>query len=185
MKVKGLQIALTGNMRSGKDTVAQYLIEHYGFNRFAFGDGIVDTTKNLFPNKYTTGEKPRKLLQDFGQYCVAIDKNVWVDYLFRAMFDKGIDPVVDNVVITDLRQPHEYEKLKETGFTIVRVEANPSLRKKRIIESGEVFSEETFRHSTEQFVKDFKVDYVIDNNHTTEKLHKQIDSMILDMIGGF
>jgi dephospho-CoA kinase len=181
--IKGLQIALTGEMRSGKDTVGKYLVEHYGFKRFAFGDGIVKTCKKLFPEAFRHG-KPRKLLQDFGQFCVAQDKNVWVNFLFKEMLWNDIDPLEDNVVITDLRQPHEYEKLLETGFTIVRVNCKPALRKQRIIDSGEHYDPETFNHSTEKYVRTFEVDWELSNNGTHDELLSQVDNLITNLTGG-
>jgi dephospho-CoA kinase len=179
----GLQLALTGEMRSGKDFVGKYLVEQHGFKRFAFGDGIVKTCKKLFPEAFE-GEKPRKLLQDFGQFCVAQDKLVWVRYLFKEMLYQGIDPVVDNVVITDLRQPHEYQHLLESGFTIARVNSKPVIRKQRIISAGETYNDETFNHSTEKFVRTFEVDYELYNNGTKEELISQVKKMLLNMTGG-
>jgi hypothetical protein len=140
---KGVQVALTGQMRSGKDTVGKFLIEKYGFKRFAFGDGIVRTCQNLFPSKFLTEEKPRELLQEFGQFCVSLDKNVWVNYLFKEMMKSDIYPVEDNVVITDLR-------------------------KQRIISSGEKYDPKIFNYVTEQFVKTFEVDFEIENNGTKD-----------------
>jgi dephospho-CoA kinase len=180
---KGVQIALAGEMRSGKDTVANYLIEEHGFKRFAFGDGIVKTGQRLFPDQFEKG-KPRKLLQDFGQACVAIDKNVWVNFMFREMLFQGVDPVEDNVVITDLRQPHEYEKLVESGFQIARVNCKPYIRKQRILEAGDNFSEEQFNHSTEQHIRTFEVDFELDNNGTKEQLIEQTKVMLMNITGG-
>jgi len=183
MAFEGLQIGLTGEMRSGKDAVGEYLVREHGFKRFAFGDGIVKTTRKLFPEQFES-VKPRKLLQEFGQFCVSLDESVWVRYLFREMLYQGIDPVVDNVVITDLRQPHEYEHLLESGFTIVRVNTKPALRKERIISNGESYSDETFYHSTEKHIRTFDVDYELDNNGTLEVLTDQVDAMLRDMTGG-
>jgi dephospho-CoA kinase len=182
--IKGVQIALAGEMRSGKDTVGKYLIEKYGFKRFAFGDGIVKTAQRLFPEQFEQGEKPRQLLQEFGQHCVSIDKNVWVNQLFKEMLWNGIDPLEDNVVITDLRQPHEHEKLVESGFQIVRVNAKPHIRKQRIIDAGETFSETRFNHITEQFVRDFEVDFELDNNRTEKELLEQVEVMLMNITGG-
>ncbi|MGG3561614.1 hypothetical protein ABES03_08420 [Neobacillus rhizosphaerae] len=181
---KGVQIALTGEMRSGKDTVGKFLVEEYGFKRFAFGDGIVKTCKRLFPEQFKNGKKPRKLLQDFGQFCVAQDRNVWVNYLFKEMLWNDINPLEDNVVITDLRQPHEYEKLVESGFTIARVNCKPGRRKARIISSGEEFNPETFYHSTESFVRTFAVDWELDNNGTYDELITQVQAMLSNITGG-
>lgn len=176
------QIALTGKMRSGKDSVGEILTKYYDFQRFAFGDGIVKTAQKLFPEQFQ-GEKPRKLLQDFGQYCVGIDVDVWVNYLFREILFHDINPVVDSVVITDLRQPHEYKALKEAGFTIIRVNCPDEIRKQRIINAGETFSEERFNHITEQFVDSFEVDYEINNAGNLFDLHVQT-RFILEELGG-
>jgi dephospho-CoA kinase len=184
LDIKGVQVALTGEMRSGKDTVAKYLIEEHGFKRFAFGDGIRKTAQRLFPDRFEAEKKPRQLLQEFGQSCVRIDKNVWVNYLFKEMLWEGIDPVVDNVVITDLRQPHEYEKLVESGFTIVRVNTKPAIRRQRIEQAGEYVSDEQFNHETEQHIRNFEVDWELDNNGTPEELIIQTKNMIMNLTGG-
>lgn len=180
--IKGVQIALAGEMRSGKDTVAEYL-KKFNFKRYAFGDGIREVTKLLFPHEFDNG-KPRKLLQDFGQEQVKRYKKVWIDYTFRKMLYDGIDPNEDNVVITDLRQQHEYEALVESGFMIVRVNAKPHVRKQRIIQAGEEFSEETFNHSTEKFIRTFEVDYELYNNEGEQELIDQINKMLSNITGG-
>jgi dephospho-CoA kinase len=172
--VKGIRIALTGEMRSGKDTVGEYLVGKYGFKRLAFGDGIVETCEKLFPSEFKDGVKPRKLLQDFGQFCVSIDKWVWFDYVFNT---NSVSPK-DNIVITDLRQPHEYSGLVEAGFKIVRITADGEIRVQRIIEAGEPLDPETFNHSTEKFVKTFDVDYEVENNGTKEELLQQVDNLM-------
>ena len=53
-----MKIALFGKIRSGKDTVGKILIEEYGFNRFAFGDGIGEIIQKYFPEAWEGG-KPR------------------------------------------------------------------------------------------------------------------------------
>jgi dephospho-CoA kinase len=165
-------------MRSGKDEVGRILVQSQGFHRFAFGDGIVKTGKLLFPEKFEQGEKPREFLQEFGQQCVAHDNNVWVHYMFREMLFQGIDPLEDKVVVTDLRQPHEYTKLKESGFFVVRINATEELRKQRIISAGETFNEKAFYHETEQHVNSFEVDFEIDNNSSRQNLINQVEELV-------
>ena len=60
-----MRIALTGKMRSGKDTVADYLVEYHNFHRFAFADGIRKVCALAFPTATVHG-KPRKLYQGVG-----------------------------------------------------------------------------------------------------------------------
>jgi dephospho-CoA kinase len=183
LDIKGVQIALAGEMRSGKDTVGKLLVEEYGFKRFGFGDGIVKTTTRLFPDQFLDGNKPRELLQEFGQFCVKQDNDVWVNYLFREMLWHGIDPLEDNVVITDLRQPHEYNKLIESGFVIVRVNTKPHIRRERMAQQGEFVTDEQFNHETEKHIRTFDVDFEIDNNGTKEQLIEQTKAMLSNIIG--
>ena len=175
-------IALTAEMRAGKDSVGKILVDEYGFKRYAFGDGIVDICKQLFPSMFT-GAKPRKLLQEFGQEQVARYRYVWVDYMFAKMQTDGIDPQKDNIVVTDLRQPHEYQALVDSGFYIVRVNASLETRIRRMKNNGEIVTPEILEHSTEKYVRNFKVDYEIDNNGTLEQLHENVEELI-QTIGG-
>ena len=41
-------LALNGFKQSGKDTIAQYLVENHGYQRLAFGDGLKDLTCKLY-----------------------------------------------------------------------------------------------------------------------------------------
>ncbi|MED4841562.1 hypothetical protein P9695_14915 [Weizmannia sp. CD-2023] len=180
--MEGVGIALTAEMRSGKDTIGKILIEEYGFKRYAFGDGIVEICKQLFPHMFT-GTKPRKLLQEFGQEQVARHRTVWIDYMFAKMQTDGIDPQKDNIVITDLRQPHEYKALVDCGFYVVRVNASLETRIERMLKNGELVSPEILEHNTEKHIRNYKVDYEIDNNGTPEQLYENVKEMIR-FIGG-
>lgn len=182
--MKGLSIALTGEMRSGKDEVGKILVEEYGFVRYAFGDGIRKVTRKLFPHEFEQGVKPRKLLQEFGQEQVERYPRVWVDACFREMLYDGVDPIEDNVVITDLRQPHEYEALVESGFIIVRVNTKGHIRKRRMELAGEEVSDDVLRHSTESHVRSFEVDFEIDNNGSTEQLRNNVIALLRNITGG-
>lgn len=179
---EGLHIALTGEMRSGKDTIGKYLVKELGFKRFAFGDGIRKTCKQLFPEHFENSVKPRKLLQDFGQFCVGIKRNVWVDMLFEEM-NRTTDEN-DNIVITDLRQPHEYEALVQAGFIIVKVNTDIDVRVTRMKEKGEPFDPKVLEHETERFIRDYEVDYELDNNGTPEELIQQTKIMLMNIVGG-
>src|SRR5690625_5115450 len=76
-----MKIGLTGKMRAGKDTVADYLVENYGFKKFAFGDALKRYVHEIFD--VNQNEKPRDIYQRFGQYCRAIDEDVWVRKCFE------------------------------------------------------------------------------------------------------
>lgn len=176
-----MNIALTGKLRSGKDTIAEYLVSHYGYTRFAFGDGIRRVTRELYPEAYVNGEKPRALLQGFGQMARAFDENVWVNDCFRMIDEHRLsfsDPANVSVVISDLRQPNELSRCRSEGYVIIRVNAPDTLRLDRATASGDSFNAETLTHETEQHVDTFAADYDAHNDGTVDELYAQIDAIL-------
>ena len=76
------KVALFGKIRSGKDTVGKILIEEYGFQRVAFGDGIGEIIEKYFPEALEGG-KPRKHYQHIGQQLRVLNQDVWINYLLK------------------------------------------------------------------------------------------------------
>jgi dephospho-CoA kinase len=186
-----VRIALTGRMRSGKDSVADYLARQYGFARFAFGDGIRKVCHELFPDQFRDGlngasRKPRALLQGVGQAMRAFDPDVWINRTLNEVNDwlrvnTIVETVKPNVVICDLRQPNEYARLRTEGFVIIRVNASDETRIQRMIDAGDTFDDGTLTHETEQHVDSFAVDYEIDNNGSLAELYAQVDEIMADI----
>lgn len=165
-----MNIALTGKFRSGKDTVAEYLVEQYGFTKYAFGDELKFYAHELFGE--LTG-KQRELYQWFGQTMRQRDPDIWVRKCFEAI---GSNPW--KVVISDLRQPNEYKRCRKEGFVIIRVNAPEWLRVERAEAAGDEFDESTLHHETERYVDTFPVDYDVYNTGTFEELYRQIDRIM-------
>ncbi|QDX93615.1 hypothetical protein EEL30_15715 [Brevibacillus laterosporus] len=176
-----IKLALCGKMRSGKDTVAGYLVEHYDFVPFAFGDGIKRVCLELFPEQFANGKKPRALLQGVGQAMRAFDPDVWVNRTLREIRQLTYSPSFD-VLISDLRQPSEYARLRSEGFVIIRVNASEAIRRQRMINAGDTFTDADLDHETEQHVDTFAVDYELDNNGSVLDLYEQIDVMMREII---
>jgi len=61
-------------MQVGKTTSAEYLVRKYGFVKLAFADKLKEIARDLFPEQFESGEKPRKLLQDLGIKMREIDE---------------------------------------------------------------------------------------------------------------
>lgn len=187
--------AICGGLRSGKDTVGELLVTNHKFKRFAFGDPIKELCWKYFPERMEVG-KDRALLQGIGQDLRGYDSDVWirktfenVGSYFESLTTKSIvyalngwgeieDPV--NIVITDLRQPNELEKLRANGFFIVRVNADVESRKRRAEASGDVFVSEDLQHDTESHFDSFIVDYELNNNGTLADLAHQVETMYLE-----
>jgi dephospho-CoA kinase len=191
-----LNIALTGRLRSGKDSVAAYLSERYGYTRFAFGDELKRYYHELFGER---SAKPREGYQWFGQVMRQRDPDVWVRKCFASidaedkryyrghhqminsdtrevLIDVPADPL--RAVITDLRQPNEYDRCRAEGYVIIRVNASEAVRVSRAVMSADTFNYKDLRHDTESHVDTFAVDYEIENTGTLAELHAQIDAIM-------
>lgn len=164
-----MKIALCGQLRSGKNLVADILNDIDSFEEIAFAEGIWETIALLFPDQYDKVNKPRKLLQQLGQGMRAIDPNVWVNRLMATVAETE-----GNIVVTDLRQPNEFNALREAGFFIIRIESSIEARIARAQANGDKFNYNDLLHETEKHVSGFDVDYVIENNGTIEELRDAV-----------
>lgn len=180
-----IKIAFTAKLRAGKDTAAHHLHIKYGFDKVAFGDALKRTVNEVFPWVYGSS-KPRALLQQYGQLMREIDPQVWVKHAERAV-NGAIDFRVNTgaervgVVITDMRQPNEYEWCQQNGFSIVRVNCPLDTRLERARLAGDDFVESDLLHSTEQYVDTFEPDFEVDNDGTVEELKAKIDVILTEI----
>jgi dephospho-CoA kinase len=177
-----VKIALTGKLRAGKDELAHHLYIRHGFDRVAFGDALKKNAHATFP-WVSEFSKPRALYQSYGQLMRQIDPDVWIKHAERAV--KGaIDFRVNTgaeqigVVITDLRQPNEYEWARNNGYTIIRVTAPDEDRIARAKIAGDDFIEADLEHETESHIDGFAVNAEIINDGTIDDLKAQIDEII-------
>lgn len=177
----GIKIGLTGKMRSGKDTVGDFLKKEYGFKTFAFAEGIKFVCGSLGLEPDDNG-KPRALYQGVGQDLRKYDPNVWVEYTLRKINKHCTDR--DNIVITDVRQPNEVEALQAAGFTIVRIHADDSLRIQRMEAAGDNYCMDDLNHETELAVDTLDTDFTINNNGTIKQLQSLLFSIINLMLDG-
>lgn len=176
-----IKIAITGPMRAGKDAAVRQLTLKHGFQRYAFGDMLKHFAHQVFPF-VAPASKPRALLQEFGQAMrnMPVDgaEDIWIWWLEHAMTIDGFD----RVVISDLRQPNEYEWARANGFTVVRVTAPEATRKARAALAGDTFSEADMAHETEQHVAGFAADYEIANDGTLVELQAKIDALMAELV---
>lgn len=176
-----IRIALTGKMRSGKDTVADYLAQSHGFHvPLSFGNALKRIAHETFPD-VPKEPKPRELYQ-FMNVMREYDKDVWVKHLAKEV--EIISRVPRGIVVTDARQPNEIKWLREIGFTIVKVEADEVTRIERIKAQGETVDEEVLRHKTESYVDGIDADYLIENHGTLDELHAKVDELVEELRKG-
>jgi len=131
-------IGLSGYAQSGKNTVADILVDHHGFIQLAFADAIRDFIYEINPlvSCSPTGylqdlvnlkgwdeakQEPqvRKLLQSTG----VAGRNMIDEYLWIALTLSQIkDPQEGRYVITDVRFPNEAAALTAQGGQLWRIE---------------------------------------------------------------
>lgn len=152
-------VGITGHSGAGKDTVADYLVEKYGFVKVALADPLKRICKEVYDfsdlqlwgpseerNKpdlrYGTGKGflvPRVALQSLGtEWGRAIYDDTWVDYALRvadAILDKGMSYSQKN----GLYKPEGWGRLfnkKVTGVVIPDVRFKNEMRHIRIRRRG-------------------------------------------------
>jgi dephospho-CoA kinase len=184
-EVSVVKIALTGKLRSGKDTAANHLYIRHSFNRVAFGDAMKRCAHEAFP-WVSEFSKPRSLYQNYAQAMRQIDPDVWIKHAERAVIG-AIDFRVNTgaehvgVVITDVRQQNEVDWCRSNGFTLIRVTAPDEDRIARAKLAGDSFTEADLGHETESHIDGFAVDYEIHNDGSVDDLKAHVDAILAKM----
>jgi hypothetical protein len=179
-------VALSGLKRSGKDTVAAYLVKEYGFTRVAFADPVREHIYTLNPwlllqddqamrlQDYVdlvgwegAKEHPevRRLLQIYATEVVrdGIDPRTWLTLGMRS-----IRSTRGPVVVTDMRFKNELFALRNMGAKTVRVTRNAA---------GVADA-----HRSENELANASFQYELDNNGTIDQLHQKVDRMMKEFV---
>ena len=123
-------IGFVGYPRTGKDAVANYLVEHHGFKRVAFGDAVkrlllaIDPCYNnnlgvLERRKANETYETREKLQKLGQVLRNFNEDFWVQTVRDNIMESDPDTPI---VVTDIRYPNEYHMVKDMGGEVVAIE---------------------------------------------------------------
>jgi dephospho-CoA kinase len=176
-----VKIAFTAKLRAGKDTAAHHLHIKYGFDKVAFGDALKRNVNEAFPWVYGPN-KPRALLQQYGQLMREIDPQIWVKHVERKVngtIDFRVSTGAERIgiIISDLRQQNEYDWCRQNGYTIIRVTAPDEDRLWRAKLAGDDFNEADLEHETESHIDGFAVDYEIHNDGSVDDLQRKVDEI--------
>ena len=161
-------IIFSGKQYAGKDTAAKIMLEKLpSFKRCAMGDIIKLTygkEKNL---TFEEIEKNKSIyradLIKLGNWGREQDPDYWLEKIIE---QDG------NIIVTDVRVPHEYEVFKNAGAITIRVEASRQTRMTR----GNLVGEDDITETGLDNITDW--DYIIDNNSDYNSLEKQVDTII-------
>lgn len=161
-------IIFSGKQYAGKDTAAKIMLDEMpDFRRCAMGDIIKLTygaQKNLTYEEIEKNKsKYRAELIILGNWGRAQSPDYWLQKIVE---QDG------NIIVTDVRIPHEYEVFKKAGAITIRVEATREIRASR----GELIGEEDITEVGLDNIKDW--DFIIDNNSSYENLKIQVNKII-------
>lgn len=124
-------IGFAGSKGSGKDTCADYLVEHFGFTKYAFAEPIKDICRTLFDlsDDQLYGDlrevvdlrynhTPRQILQKMGtDFCRdMIDPEFWLKYFKRWANRPNIRQ--GKIVVSDVRFQNELDTIKDLGGNV-------------------------------------------------------------------
>jgi len=176
-----IKLALTGQLRAGKDAVADYLWLTHGFGKVAFGAELKRQYHALLP-WIPKEPKPRAGYQKFGQLVrQEFGEDVWVRHAAEAVAFYENQRSTSGIVISDLRQPNELAWCRANGFVIIRVTAPEELRIARAIEAGDAFEAADLAHDTESHTAGFAVDYELVNDGSIDDLRTKVDAVLAEI----
>jgi hypothetical protein len=141
-------IGICGFMGSGKDTIADYLVNIHGYKRESFADSLKDAVaaafdwdRDLLEGRSKQSREwretvdqwwakrlnmphltPRWVLQYWGTDVVrkTFHNNMWI-----ASLEHKLANTKDDIVITDCRFPNELKAIKTMGGEVLRVKRGP------------------------------------------------------------
>jgi dephospho-CoA kinase len=169
-------VGLTGYAQSGKDTVAQILVNKYGFTRVAFADKIREFLYELNPvikdgvklREFVDAHgwdvakvqesEVRRLLQEIGLTARKIfGDSFWINQALNPhIYEHPIVGVNKDIVVTDVRFTNEAEIIKSLGGKIWRIKRNGV--------------EAVNNHVSEHEMDGYKVDSILVNRGTLDEL---------------
>lgn len=203
-------IAISGLIGSGKDTVAEYLVDKKGFRRESFAASLKDAVAMVFGWDRTLLEgqtqaarvwreqvdvwwanrlniphlTPRWVLQYWGtDVCRRnFHEDIWI-----ASLEKKLESSQQNTVISDVRFLNEFEMLKKFNAITVWIKRHPLpdwYYDAYLANQGNVEADQKIKqqkiHASETSWIGYKFDHEIHNDFTLTYLYHRIDDLLED-----
>ena len=174
-------LGITGEMASGKGTVAKYIVEKYGAESLRFSTMLRDVTKRMHQ------EETRDNLQ---RISTCLRQCFGEEILAKVIAEDVKKEEGELVEVDGVRRSPDMKYLQEIpGFKLVYIETALEKRYERIVKRGENSddSNKTFEdfqkdqgNEAEQQIKGLKAEanFVVDNNGGLEDLYQQIDKIL-------
>jgi len=174
-------IALCGKKRVGKDTIADYLHQKYGYQNVKFAEPLKAAVKALFgfsdeqieTNKEQIDPRwqitPRETLQFFGSEIMQYQIQKILPEIGREFFSRSLlakyNKDSDRIVISDMRFLHEYSAIAGISNSLVI----------KIIKSD---VDDGDKHISEVELEKIDPEDIIVNDGSFEELHIQIENIL-------
>jgi hypothetical protein len=186
-------IGLAGKAGSGKSTVGDFLVADHGFTQYSLAEPMREALLAMNPlvrressvrltsavnihgwdvakRKYP---EIRQLLQRLGTEVGREQwhENFWITRQLQQMLKDGVDPVDQDVVITDVRFENEADYVWGQGGHVVRIIGGPHAR----FITGSPLE----NHASETGT--FPADYTIHNHGTLDDLLVEVGALVRDI----
>ena len=202
-------IGICGFIGSGKDTIADYLVNFHEFRRDSFAGTLKDAVAAVFnwDRELLEGRTkqarewreqvdpwwsqrlnmpnltPRLVLQLWG---TEVCRRSFHDDIWIASVENKLRASRDSIVISDCRFPNEIQSIKRAGGQVVWVKRGPlpewydsAVAANQQVQSATAYLQTQGIHVSETAWVGTKFDAVIDNNGTIEDLYNQVRSLVL------
>ena len=201
-------IGVSGFINSGKDTVADFLVQNYNFKRESFAGSLKDAVAAVFNWDRTLLEgrtlesrkwrdeidewwanrldiphlTPRWVLQQWGTEVLrgSFHNDIWI-----ASVENKIRNSSQNIVITDCRFPNELSAIKQAGGKLVWVKRGelPTWYNLALsANEGHVLAKRELGkagiHASERDWIGTDFDFIIENDSTLDELYTQIEKIV-------
>ena len=175
-------VCITGLFGSGKDTVADYLVEKHGFHKIDMGEVLREMLKEK-------GIKPtRENLQEFRKQ----HGNTFLAEEITKRIEKG---GWKRVVINGVRRSEDYEIPKKKfgeKLKMILIKADKIKRFIRLKRRGSERDPKSIKEFEKQERREYKIydfnktfsyaDFVVENNSTIEDLKSKIDKIVGELL---
>lgn len=188
-------IGICGLISSGKGTVADILVNEYGYKKLSFADKLKDAVAVIFgwdrqmlegdtdesrawreqKDVFWSAETgrtitPRLVLQEFGTECMrnGFHDDIWVSLAKKHI----IDNPGANFVIPDVRFPNEANMIKSIHGEVWRIRRGPDPVWFRMYQDIGVEPKDV--HASEWAWANVNFNKIIDNGGTIEMLKSQV-----------
>lgn len=201
-------IGIVGFISSGKDTIAEYLVNVFNFKQESFASSLKDAVSVIFGwdremlegrTKYSREWReqvdtwwanrlnmpqltPRWILQNWG---TEVCRGSFHDDIWIASLENKLRKTTDNIVISDVRFPNEFSAIKNSGGKIIWVKRGelPEWYDTALLANqGDNNSIELLKsyniHPSEWSWIGSTFDAIVENNSTIEDLYSQVRTLI-------